>query len=57
MKNLLLIALCFFGAANIFGQESNSFAPEIKRVAVFKNGYAFTYREGEATTNGNCLHN
>jgi hypothetical protein len=25
-----------------------SFSPEIKRVAVFKNGYAFTYREGEA---------
>ena len=27
------------------------FAPEIKRVAVFKNGYAFTYREGQAATN------
>src|SRR5262249_43827835 len=25
-----------------------SFNPEVKRVAVFKNGYAFTYREGEA---------
>ena len=25
-----------------------AFSPEIKRIAVFKNGYAFTYREGEA---------
>ena len=30
-----------------------NFAPEIRRVAVFKNGYAFTYREGQtATSNG-----
>lgn len=29
------------------------FNPEVKRVAVFKNGYSFTYREGETiTTNG-----
>ena len=29
------------------------FSPEVKRVAVFKNGYAFTYREAEAqTSNG-----
>ncbi len=26
------------------------FNPEVKRVAVFKNGYSFTYREGETTT-------
>jgi hypothetical protein len=32
----------------LFGQAD--FAPEIKRVAVFKNGYAFTYREAESKT-------
>lgn len=26
------------------------FKPEVKRIAVFKNGYVFTYREGEART-------
>ena len=30
-----------------FAQQIASFSPEIARVAVFKNGYAFTYREGE----------
>jgi hypothetical protein len=52
MKNLLFVTLLFFGVPGVFGQESNSFSPEIKRVAVFKNGYAFTYREGEASTSG-----
>lgn len=33
-------------AVSVFSQAN--FAPEVKRVAVFKNGYAFTYREGEA---------
>ena len=36
-------------AVSAFSQSN--FAPEIKRVAVFKNGYAFTYREAEAQTN------
>lgn len=56
MKNLLFTALLFLWVTNIVGQESNSFSPEIKRVAVFKNGYAFTYREGEASTNGNWAY-
>src|SRR4051812_32795441 len=47
MKKLsvLCAVLCLF-ASPIFSQ--NLFSPEVKRVAVFKNGYAFTYREGEA---------
>ena len=30
--------------------QASLFNPEVKRVAVFKNGYAFTYREGEVHT-------
>ena len=50
MKNLsvLLMCLCLF-SSSVFSQAD--FAPEVKRVAVFKNGYAFTYREGEAQIN------
>ena len=45
--------LMFACAANVFAQGMPAFSPEIKRVAVFKNGYAFTYREAEtATSNG-----
>jgi hypothetical protein len=51
MKKLIIITLICF--TNIFGQEMPAFSPEIKRVAVFKNGYTFTYREAEtATLNG-----
>ena len=46
---LLALAACGFTA---FAQE-RTFSPEIKRVAVFKNGYAFTYREGEVRPNAN----
>lgn len=52
MKKLLMILMicCLFSN---FAFAQMSFAPEVKRVAVFKNGYAFTYREGEAqTSNG-----
>jgi hypothetical protein len=47
MKKLsvLLLFFCLF-THPFFAQTS--FTPEVKRVAVFKNGYAFTYREGEA---------
>ena len=47
MKKLsvLLMFFCLF-ASPAFTQTG--FTPEVKRVAVFKNGYAFTYREGEA---------
>ncbi len=51
MKKLLLITLLFVCFNHIFAQENNLFSPEIKRVAVFKNGYAFTYREAETITN------
>lgn len=56
MKNLSLIALFLICVTNIVSQQSNSFSTEIKRVAVFKNGYAFTYREGEATTSGSWAY-
>jgi hypothetical protein len=39
----LLLACCV-------AAQTPAFSPEIKRVAVFKNGYAFTYREGETKT-------
>jgi hypothetical protein len=53
MKKLLIITLLFICFANTFAQEMPLFSPEIKRVAVFKNGYTFTYREAEtATING-----
>ena len=48
--SIALAAVCLL--ANSALSQAN-FAPEVKRVAVFKNGYAFTYREAEAqTTNG-----
>lgn len=43
--SLLLAVFCLF-SNSAFSQTM--FAPEVKRVAVFKNGYAFTYREAEA---------
>ncbi len=45
--SILLAVFCLF-SNSVFSQMS--FAPEVKRVAVFKNGYAFTYREAEAQT-------
>ena len=51
MKNLLIITAIFVSFTNIFAQEMPQFSPEIKRVAVFKNGYSLTYREAETTTN------
>jgi hypothetical protein len=50
MKKLIVITLLFVCFNNIFAQEMPSFSPDIKRVAVFKNGYAFTYREAETAT-------
>jgi hypothetical protein len=47
MKKLLLLTAIFCLSANpMFTQAI--YSPAVKRVAVFKNGYAFTYREGEA---------
>ena len=53
MKNIAFLAalLCVsfgFVRAQTLPIEPAAFSPEIKRLAVFKNGYAFTYREGEA---------
>jgi hypothetical protein len=47
MKKLSVL-LMFFGLLTNSFFSQTSFSPEVKRVAVFKNGYAFTYREGEA---------
>src|SRR5215213_4349755 len=47
MKQLSVLLFFFCLLTHpVFTQTS--FTPEVKRVAVFKNGYAFTYREGEA---------
>lgn len=43
--SLLNLPLVFAQAA----KQPASFKPTVKRVAVFKNGYVFTYREGPAT--------
>lgn len=45
-------AVLFLLCASIAAQTAPTFSPEIKRVAVFKNGYAFTYREGQARPAG-----
>jgi hypothetical protein len=51
MKSFLLFfALILSANLEMFAQMPE-FNPEVKRVAVFKNGYAFTYREGESTVN------
>lgn len=47
MKKLLLLLAVFCLLTNSVLAQ-NAFSPTVKRVAVFKNGYAFTYREGEA---------
>ncbi len=49
MKKIWLLSAVFCLFINsVFAQ--NAFTPTVKRVAVFKNGYAFTYREGIAQT-------
>jgi len=54
MTKILSLLTVFVIAVNSLlaqtAKDMPSFKPEIKRIAVFKNGYAFTYREGEATT-------
>jgi hypothetical protein len=55
MKKLsVLLALFCFLTNPIFSQIS--FSPDVKRIAVFKNGYAFTYREGEAQITGGWVY-
>lgn len=49
MKNVyILVFILAITTGSAFAQQSNAFTPEVKRVAVFKNGFAFTYREAEA---------
>ena len=55
MKKFLITAVFICLSVNLVFSQ-NGFAPEIKRVAVFKNGYAFTYREGEAQTNNGWVY-
>ncbi|MBS1769126.1 MAG: hypothetical protein JSS77_05640 [Acidobacteria bacterium] len=51
MKLTAIVALILLILGQTFAQTQ--FSPDIKRVAVFKNGYAFTFREAEtATANG-----
>jgi hypothetical protein len=56
MKKVLLLSVvfCLFANFTVFSQVN--FAPEVKRVAVFKNGYAFTYREGEAQISNSWVY-
>lgn len=50
MKKLFAFLMMIAIQSAAFGQvAANQFDPQIKRVAVFKNGYAFTYREAAAT--------
>ncbi len=49
MNRISMLTAIFCLIVNSAFSQAN-FAPEIKRVAVFKNGYAFTYREAEAQT-------
>lgn len=51
MRKICFLLTIFCFSINIaFSQNTPTFSPEVKRVAVFKNGYAFTYREGIAQT-------
>jgi hypothetical protein len=53
-KILVLLVFACFAAGPVFSQAD--FLPEIKRVAVFKNGYAFTYREAETKTRNGWVY-
>lgn len=57
MKKFCLLLLFFCFAPNfVFSQNAPMFLPEVNRVAVFKNGYAFTYREGIAKTENGWVY-
>ncbi len=55
MKKPVFLLTVMFCCIGVVAQEKN-FSPEINRVAIFKNGYAFTYREGEASPRANWVH-
>ncbi len=50
MKRIILAVVVLVSMSLPAFAQMPEFEPEVKRVAIFKNGYAFTYREGEATT-------
>jgi hypothetical protein len=50
MNRFLLAFIVFLSFISPTFAQMPEFNPEVKRVAVFKNGYAFTYREGDVTT-------
>ena len=50
MNRFLLALVVFLSVISPTLAQMPEFNPEVKRIAVFKNGYAFTYREGETTT-------
>ncbi len=53
MKRFLLVLVTLLSISFHLFAQMPEFNPEVKRLAVFKNGYAFTYREGETpTSNG-----
>jgi hypothetical protein len=52
---LLFFALFLITNLHHFAQMPE-FNPEVKRVAVFKNGYAFTYREAETNVSGGWVY-
>ena len=55
MKNFLMSLAIFCPLAGAAFSQS-SFSPEVRRVAVFKNGYAFTFREGAAQTSNGWVY-
>ena len=55
MKKLSVLLALFCCLSNPIFSQTN-FSPDVKRIAVFKNGYAFTYREGEAQINNGWVY-
>ena len=58
MKRVSMFLVLFLSLSQTFLPQTvdSEFNPEIKRVAVFKNGYAFTYREGTASTKNGWVY-
>lgn len=50
MKKTFCFLMIILLSNSLAFAQMPEFNPEVKRVAVFKNGYSFTYREGESIT-------